>query len=313
MTAPLPFRDGLAPLRIRLPHTEHPRTEHPHTEHLRTTLEYLQRAHPDDRWQEKMASGEVLDERGRAYGVDTPYRAGAFVYFYRVPAPEVPVPFEMDVLYADERIVVVDKPHFLATIPRGRHVTETATVRLRRLLDNPDITPAHRLDRATAGVLLFTTAPAYRRPYQDLFATGAAIKEYEALAGYDAALSFPRTIESRIVKEHGVMIAREEPGEPNSETYVELIGRAGDGARYRLVPRTGKTHQLRLHLSSAGIPIVGDPYYPTFTSVAADDFGSPLQLLARSLTFDDPFSGERRTFVSRRELTQTATRSAHGA
>ncbi|KIQ17020.1 pseudouridine synthase [Rhodococcus sp. MEB064] len=293
MTAlPLPFRDGLAPLRIRLPHGDHPDT----------TVEYLGSEYPDDAWASAMTRGEVVDERGRPYTCDTRYRAGAFVYFYRVPAAEVPVPFELDVLYEDDAIVVVDKPHFLATIPRGRHVTETATVRLRRRYDDPEITPAHRLDRATAGVLLFTRASRYRRAYQDLFSTGSLTKEYEAVAGYDATLDFPRTVRSRIVKEHGVMTAHEEPGEANSETRVEIIERVGDAARYRLFPRTGKTHQLRLHLSSLGIPIHGDPYYPTFTSVAPDDFSTPLQLLARRLSFTDPLTGNPRTFRSRRKL-----------
>ncbi|WP_285184437.1 pseudouridine synthase [Rhodococcus sp. MEB041] len=292
VTVPLPFRDGLAPLRHRLPHGEHPAT----------TLEYLESVLPGDAWRATMAAGEVVDERGRPYSEDTAYRAGAVVHFHRIPEPEVPVPFEMEILHVDDAIVVVDKPHFLATIPRGRHITETATVRLRRLFDEPDITPAHRLDRATAGVLMFTRAARFRRAYQDLFVDGSVDKEYEAVAGFDPGLTFPRSVESRIVKEHGVMTAHEEPGEPNSETRVEIIERVGDAARYRLFPRTGKTHQLRLHLSSLGIPIHGDPYYPTFTSVAPDDFSTPLQLLARRLSFTDPLTGDPRTFSSRREL-----------
>ena len=288
----LPFRDGLAPLRIRLPHGET----------AATVLDFLVREYPADHWAEMMAEGDVVDEKARRWTADSPYAPGRFVYFHRTPAPEVPVPFELDILHDDDGIVVVDKPHFLATIPRGMHVTETATVRLRRLLDCPHLTPAHRLDRATAGVLIFTRTADLRRPYQELFSSRSVLKEYEAVAGCDPELDFPRTVRSRIEKDHGVMVAREEPGEPNSETRIELIETMGEWARYRLFPHTGRTHQLRIHMSSLGIPIKGDPYYPVFTRTAADDFSAPLQLLARAIEFDDPVTGERRRFESQRNL-----------
>ncbi|MCZ4079566.1 pseudouridine synthase [Rhodococcus sp. H36-A4] len=289
---PLPYRHGLAPLRIRLPHEES----------SKTVFEYLSREYPADPWEQSMISGEVVDEKGRPWGSESAYAPGRFVYFYRDPAPETPVPFEMDVLYDGDGIVVVDKPHFLATIPRGRHVTETATVRARRMFDCPDLTPAHRLDRATAGVLIFTRTKELRRPYQELFSSRSVLKEYEAIAPYDPTLEFPRVIRSRIIKEHGVMVAHEEPGEPNSETRVEMIEILGERARYRLFPKTGKTHQLRIHLSSMGIPIEGDPFYPEFRSVPGDDFTEPLRLLARAVEFEDPITGASRRFRSNRSL-----------
>ncbi|MDJ0396305.1 pseudouridine synthase [Rhodococcus sp. G-MC3] len=292
MLDPLPFRNGLAPLRLRLPHGDA----------AVTLLDFLEREYPEDTWAVSMAAGEVVDEKGRRWDRESLYSPGRFVYFYREPAPEVPVPFELDILYDADGIVVVDKPHFLATIPRGMHVTESATVRLRRLLDCQDVTPAHRLDRATAGVLIFTRTKELRRPYQELFSARSVLKEYEAVAGFDASLEFPIVVHSRILKDHGVMVAREEPGESNSETRVELIEQLGSSARYRLFPKTGRTHQLRIHLSSLGIPIKGDPYYPVYTGTPADDFANPLQLLARAVEFDDPITGKLRRFESRRTL-----------
>jgi tRNA pseudouridine32 synthase/23S rRNA pseudouridine746 synthase len=195
--------------------------------------------------------------------------------------------------------VVVDKPHFLATMPRGRHVAQTALVRLRRELGNPELSPAHRLDRLTAGVLLFTTRREVRGAYQTLFARGLLRKTYLARAAVDPDLVFPRVVRSRIVKRRGNLQAVCEPGEPNAETLVELI--ASDGS-YRLMPRTGRTHQLRVHMASLGIPIAGDPLYPKVLQVRDDDFSTPLALLAQRIEFDDPSTGSRREFTSRREL-----------
>ncbi|MEE4599559.1 pseudouridine synthase, partial [Streptomyces sp. DSM 41524] len=144
----------------------------------------------------------------------------------------------------------VDKPHFLATMPRGGHVAQTALVRLRRELGLPELSPAHRLDRLTAGVLLFTVRPEVRGRYQRLFAEGKTRKTYLARAAGTAAVSLPATLRSRIVKHRGRLQAFEEPGEPNAETYVEEIG----GGLYRLSPRTGQTHQLRVHMASIGLP-----------------------------------------------------------
>lgn len=92
----------------------------------------------------------------------------------------------MDVLYEDERIIVVDKPHFLATMPRGMWYRQTALIRLRERLGEPDITPAHRLDRMTAGVLVFVRDPACRGAYQMLFQNRQAVKVYECLGALPA-------------------------------------------------------------------------------------------------------------------------------
>ena len=281
---PLPPRDGLGPARLRV-----------HGGPLGDEL--ARRFGPDVAG--KAIAGEVVDQHGAVLDPATVLPAGAVVYLYRDLLDEVPVPFDIPVLYQDEDIVVVDKPHFLATMPRGRHVAQSALVRLRRQLGLDELSPAHRLDRLTAGVLLFTTHREVRGSYQTLFARGAVRKTYLARAAVDPNVALPRLVRSRIIKRRSIFQAVEEAGEPNAETLVELV--SSDG-RYRLTPRTGRTHQLRVHMTSLGLPIYGDPLYPNVIDVAADDFSTPLQLLAQRIEFDDPRSGVRREFVSSRRL-----------
>jgi tRNA pseudouridine32 synthase/23S rRNA pseudouridine746 synthase len=247
----------------------------------------------------KVLAGEVVDADGAVVDATTVLPSGASIYLYRDLPHEAPVPFEIPVLHQDADIVVVDKPHFLATMPRGRHVAQTALVRLRRELDLPELSPAHRLDRLTAGVLLFTTRRELRGAYQTLFARGLVSKTYLARAAVDPNLTLPRVVRSRIIKRRSHLQAVCEPGMPNAETLVELF--SPDGL-YRLTPRTGRTHQLRVHMASLGVPITGDPLYPNVIDVASDDFSTPLQLLAQRIEFEDPLTGRRREFVSRRTL-----------
>lgn len=246
----------------------------------------------------KVLAGEVVLSDGAPVDAATTLPAGAHVYFYRDLVDEVEVPFDIPVLYRDDDIVVVDKPHFLATMPRGGHVAQTALVRLRRELDLPELSPAHRLDRLTAGVLLFTARREVRGRYQRLFAEGRTRKTYLARADGAATVPLPATLRSRIIKNRGQLQAIEEPGEPNAETYIEELGEG----LYRLSPRTGRTHQLRVHMASIGLPIVGDSLYPNVLDVAPDDFENPLQLLAQRLEFTDPITGEVRQFVSSRAM-----------
>ena len=248
----------------------------------------------------KVLAGEVVCADGTVVDATTTLAPGSHVYLYRELPDEVPVPFELPVLYRDGDLVVVDKPHFLATMPRGRHVAQTALVRLRRDLELPELSPAHRLDRLTAGVLLFTVRREVRGAYQMLFARGLVRKTYLARAAVEPAVALPQLVRSRIMKYRGQLQAVEEPGEPNAETLVEALG---DGL-YRLTPRTGRTHQLRVHMASLGLPITGDALYPEVRDVAPEDFSHPLQLLAHRLEFDDPLSGAPRRFVSSRTLGQ---------
>ncbi|MCV7178445.1 pseudouridine synthase [Mycolicibacterium sphagni] len=277
--APLPDRDGVGPARVRLRGGA-------------VLVELADRF--GDAAAEKVFNGEVVDADGAVVTASTVLPPGAHVFLYRELPDEAVVPFDIPVLYRDDDIVVVDKPHFLATMPRGGHVAQTALVLLRRSLDLPALSPAHRLDRLTAGVLLFTVRREVRGAYQTLFARGLVSKTYLARSSAVAEVALPTVVRSRIIKQRSKLQAFEEPGEPNAETVVEALG---DGC-YRLSPRTGRTHQLRVHMSSLGLPIDNDPLYPNVVEVAADDFSSPLQLVAHRLEFQDPLNGQSRSFVS---------------
>lgn len=294
LKSPLPQRHGLDAARLRLPVAGSWATVR---EHL---VERLHRVDPE-RIDAMFREQRFVGPDG-PLGPDTPYAPGSVVWFHRDLPEEVHVPFDLDIVHQDDDLVVVDKPHFLSTIPRGKHVLQTALVRLRHQLDLPDLSPAHRIDRVTAGLIMFVVRPERRGAYQTLFRDRRVHKEYEAVAPYDPELALPRTVTSRIIKERGVIAAQEVPGPPNSETVVELVEHRDGLGRYRLVPRTGRTHQLRLHMSGLGVPILGDDFYPVLTETPLDDFSKPLQLLAKVLEFVDPISGTPRRFESRRQL-----------
>lgn len=288
--SPIPQRHGLDAARLRLPEEG---TWVTLLEHL---VERLPRVAPG-RIEEMLRERRVHGLDG-PLGIDAPYVPGSYIWFHRDLPDEVPVPFEIKVVYRDEHLLVVDKPHFLAAIPRGKHIQQTALVRLRRELDLPQLSPAHRLDRVTAGLMMFVIKPSDRGAYQTMFRDRRVHKEYEAIAPHDPALELPRTVRSRIVKERGVIVAQEVAGEPNAETYIELTEHRAGLGRYRLVPATGRTHQLRLHLSRLGVPILGDDFYPELHEKPLDDFTRPLQLLAKVLEFDDPVTGAHHRFTS---------------
>jgi tRNA pseudouridine32 synthase/23S rRNA pseudouridine746 synthase len=294
----LPPRLGLDPARMRLPVSQEWATIRDHVV-TRVPL-------PATAIDAMFAAGRSPGAGGPR-GPDAPYVSGGSVWFHRDLPDEAPVPFDVEVVHRDDDVLVADKPHFLATIPRGKHIRETALVRLRDEHGLPDLSPAHRLDRVTAGLVLFVVRRDRRGTYQNLFRDRRVEKTYTALTRYDAGLPTTTTVRSRIVKERGVITAREVPGEPNAETRVELLehrddARLGPIARYRLTPRTGRTHQLRLHLASLGVPILGDPFYPELRNVPLDDFRAPLQLLATTLAWPDPRTGERCEVHSRRSL-----------
>ena len=254
--SPLPQRHGLDAARLTLP------AEGPWTTLRDHLVDRLPRV-PPERIDAMLREKRIVGRDG-PLAPDAPFVPRARIWFHRDLPAEVPVPFEITVVHRDDALLVVDKPHFLATIPRGRHVVETALVRLRRDLDLPELSPAHRLDRTTAGLLMFVVRRELRGAYQTLFRDRLVRKTYEAVAPYAAGLPLPCTVRSRIVKERGVIAAREVPGPPNAETSIELLARRGGLGRYRLHPanrahppaaaahaRTRRPHPRRRHLPRA--------------------------------------------------------------
>ncbi|WP_105032695.1 RluA family pseudouridine synthase [Arthrobacter ruber] len=302
MRSPLPVRNGVNATRLRLP------AEGPWETALEYILDRFDHVDPDGIGR-RFDRGEVVALGGEVLTRTTPLGEHTFVWYYRELPVEERLPVELSVLHRDEHLLVVDKPHFLPTTPGGMYVAESALVRLRVELDLPDLIPMHRLDRMTAGILMFSTDPQTRGAYQLLFENRRISKEYRAVAPVRPELHLdtePRDVRSRIVKSRTYLLAQEVEGPPNTHTTVSLLEQRGDRGLYRLQPHTGKTHQLRLHMASLGLGIVNDPFYPVLHPRAPDDYARPLQLLAHSIAFTDPVNGEERRFESGLVLGESA-------
>lgn len=303
MKSPLPVRDGVNATRMRMPE------EGPWATAMEYVLDKFNHVDPVgivDRFER----GEVKALGGEIVTPTTPLNEHVFIWYYRELPVEKRLPVELSILHQDEHLVVVDKPHFLPTTPGGMYVQESALVRLRVLLDQPDLVPIHRLDRMTAGVLLFSANPETRGKYQTLFEKRRIEKTYRAVAPVREELDFPLVVRSRMIKSRTYLLAEEIPGEPNAETRIELMDTRVDAdtgqtlGLYDLQPHTGKTHQLRVHLAAQGIGILHDPFYPVLHEQAPDDYTKPLQLLAHSISFQDPLTREPVTYSSQLELAE---------
>lgn len=294
MKSPLPVRHGVAPSYLWLQKGP-----------WQTMLEFLVQRFPSvskEIWQSRMMRGEVVDETGQTLSESSSYRWGGRVFYYRELDSETVIPFEEQILFQDQHILVVDKPHFLPVIPSGRFLQETLLVRLKNKLHLHDLSPIHRLDRETAGVIIFSINARTRGAYQRLFQQRAVKKVYEALAPNLTSYEKPFIYRSRMEIGTPFFCMQEVAGEPNSETRIERLEELGEITRYRLNPSTGRKHQLRVHLAALGIPILNDAFYPVAQPCKGDDFCQPLQLLAKSIAFVDPITGKERYFETRREL-----------
>jgi tRNA pseudouridine32 synthase/23S rRNA pseudouridine746 synthase len=294
----LPMRDGVTASQVSLPAGP-----------WRCMLDFLVERFPAisaAEWMARIDAGDVVDAGGRAVTAPQPYVANCKLYYYRTVANEPPNAAQASVLFEDDLLVVADKPHFLPVTPSGQYLHETLLIRLRRQLALPDLAPLHRIDRETAGIVLFAKQPGSRAAYQAIFAGRKVDKHYEAIAPSDGRLEFPLTRSSTLQGSDHFMQMREADAAagavPNSYTRIDLMETRGPWARYALRPSTGKRHQLRVHMAALGLPILGDRIYPRLLPAGGDDPGNPLRLLAASIAFRDPVSGEDRCFASRRAL-----------
>ncbi|WP_114564052.1 pseudouridine synthase [Ephemeroptericola cinctiostellae] len=280
MVSPLPPRDGINPSVVWLS-----------TGPWLTLMDFLLERFPNvptTVWRNRLDKGEVVSSNGERMASSSHYRAGLCLYYYREIADEEKIPFFETVLHETEHLLVVDKPHFLPVTPSGMYLKETLLTRLRQTFNNPTLSPIHRLDRDTAGVILFSKNSATRGAYQQLFAERAVHKTYHAIARTQPDLSFPLIHRSRLAEANQFFIMHEIEGEANSETRISLMKSHGTLSLYQLEPLTGKKHQLRVHMSSLGMPIINDAFYPLTHPKQADDYSRPLQLLAKKIKFIDP-------------------------
>lgn len=290
----LPVRDGVSPSCVVLP-----------THGQGSMLDFLAQRLPvvaRDEWRERMLAGDVVDERGQSVVPERSFEGGLRLYYYRSLPAEPVLPFSEVVLYQDEHLVVADKPHFMPVTPSGRYLHNTLLVRLKRQLGLPELSPLHRIDRDTAGLVMLSVQKRTRGAYQALFRDRQITKHYDAIAPWRADVVFPREHVSRLEESPQFFRMQEVPGEPNSHTHMQVLEAAGSWARYRLSPITGKRHQLRVHMAALGLPLRNDPFYPVVNDPPEGDYSKPLQLLARSLAFVDPVTGAQRVFESRQSL-----------
>jgi len=306
MASPLPVRDGVGATRLHLPMAGPWPTVGAYMAERFFHLE-------PERLLARFDRGEIVARDGTPLSRETPLGAHEFVWYYREPPVERDIPFEIEVLHHDRDLVVADKPHFLPTTPGGKYLQNSALVRLRNLLGIPELTPIHRLDRATAGLLMFSTRPETRGAYQLLFERRQVEKVYEAVSALPSAWEpaspalagrpFPIVHRNHIEKLRAhVCVKVDDTREPNSETLIELRGFDDRVVHTLLRPHSGRMHQLRVHLAALGAGILNDGFYPDLLPEAPDDFDRPLQLLARELRFTDPLSGAQRAFITRRTL-----------
>jgi tRNA pseudouridine32 synthase / 23S rRNA pseudouridine746 synthase len=279
------IKNGVGPSKVFIKNTEKA-----HTYLIDFLLEKFPQI-PKEEWVKRMDQGLVLDEEGIPLSPSDPCRTNTFIYYYRSIEVEESIPFQELIVYEDEHLLIADKPHFLPVTPAGHYLQETLLVRLKNKTGIKDLTPIHRIDRETAGLVAFSKKAQDRNLYQILFRERQIKKTYEAIAPYQEHLK----------EESDIFIQMQEvSGTPNSHTVIQLLEVSKPWARYQLELGTGKKHQLRVHMNALGVPIKHDKIYPNIITQAkiGKDFSEPLQLLAKQLSFKDPVTQLEHHFQS---------------
>ena len=292
----IPTRNGVGPSCVSLPAGP-----------WSTVLDFLVDRMPDisrEEWAERLAHQLVLNEAAEPVAATQPYTPHTKLYYYRHIANEPVLPEKASIVFEDDHLLVADKPHFMPVTPAGRYVQQSLLVQLKHLTGNDDLVPLHRIDRETAGLVMFGKRLSDRDAYHALFRDKEMHKVYHAVAAFLPELALPRVHSSRLVPGEPFFRTQEVPGEANSETRIRLLRVDGSRALYQLEPVSGKRHQLRVHMMALGLPLEGDLFYPTVLRGPDEDedFSQPLQLLAHSVTFTDPVTGQAREFHSALQL-----------
>jgi tRNA pseudouridine32 synthase/23S rRNA pseudouridine746 synthase len=270
-------------------------------------LDFLVERMPDisrQEWTERLQVRSVLNEQGEPIQAAQAFTPHTRIFYYRHVPNEAKLPFEASIVYEDERLLVADKPHFMPVTPAGRYVQQSLLVQLKNRTGCDELVPLHRIDRETAGLVLFGKRPNERDAYHALFRNQQIHKTYHAVAPYRAEMSWPKVHKSRLVNGEPFFRMQEVPGLANSETRISLLRYEDASGLYQLEPVSGKRHQLRVHMMALGLPLLGDLFYPQVLRAPDDpeDFSQPLQLLAKRISFVDPMTGIEKAFESRLHL-----------
>ena len=279
-----------------------PKTERPYP----AILDFLDSRFPGitrETWKQRILGGKVLNDDGIPITLSSEYVPQERIFYFREVASEPHIPFAEKILYRDEHLLVACKPHFLPVTPGGRYVDQCLLNRLRSSTGIRDLAPLHRIDRETAGIVLFSVNPQTRGHYGELILKGGLEKSYQAIsAGRPADNRTLWTIENRIERGEPWFRMRSVSGTVNARSTIRLVETKEGRSLFYLQPITGKTHQLRIHMSGIGCGILNDRYYPQLQPESVDNFDTPLQLIARSVRFRDPLCGKLREFISERKL-----------
>ena len=268
-----------------------------------TVLDYLAatRTHSTaDEWAARLGRGEIEIE-GACADRSTVLRPGQIVVWHRPPWDEPDVPTQFTNVHEDEAIVAVDKPSGLPTMPAGGYLQHTMMSLLRERY--PEASPLHRLGRHTSGLLLFSRTHDAAAQLSKAWRDHDVKKTYRALGcgtTYTDMFVINAAIGPVAHPLLGEVEAASETGKA-SHSVATVLERRGDRTLFAVEIKTGRPHQIRIHLAYAGHPLVGDPLYETGGALKHHP-GLPgdggYLLHAEKLQFTHPLTGERMSLAA---------------